>query len=114
MAFDTDWSQKVAKRQQLQAEKEYQDKNWSSGSLGGGVICGGLGDSQAGTAKELGQAWSGDPNQQTQHVCSACGYCPCCGRGGYNPPLPYYGPVWVNPYPQTTIPTIWTTSANIN
>ena len=32
----------------------------------------------------------GEPNQQTQHVCPNCGYCPCCGRK--SPAVPYYPP----------------------
>jgi hypothetical protein len=54
----------------------------------------------AGTATGgLGQAWGGTyPPLQPQHVCPACGYCPCCGRGRYVPnyPPPYW-PLYV-PY----------------
>ena len=37
--------------------------------------------------------------QQPQHVCPACGYCPCCGRGGT--PVPYYPSPYVPPYQPT-------------
>lgn len=92
-------------------ERAYQSAQQLGGeTVGGGTTWGGLGDNQAGTSNELGQAWGGDPNQQTQHVCPACGYCPCCGRSRYYPPLnppwpgyphPYIGdiPSWYTPMP---------------
>lgn len=50
---------------------------------------------QASTDTQLSRG--GEPNQQTQHVCPNCGYCPCCGRIN-NPVVPYYPP-WPE-YPQ--------------
>ena len=38
-----------------------------------------------------------------QHVCPACGYCPCCGRGtAAGPYWPYAGPIWFSPYKVTS------------
>lgn len=33
-------------------------------------------------------------------TCPRCGYCPCCGRGGYDR-------YWGRPYPWGHYPTIW-------
>ena len=63
-----------------------------------------------------GFAWGGDPNQQTtlQHVCPACGPCPCCGRRNPYYPYPTY-PVWPA-YPMTPwdIPQPWTITYCLN
>jgi hypothetical protein len=49
----------------------------------------------------------GEPS--AQHVCPACGYCPCCGRRSltvdpYVPYYPPYAPIWITP---TTGPTYY-------
>lgn len=38
-----------------------------------------------------------------QHPCPRCGYCPHCGRGGFQPwPVgPYWPWPWYTPYPYT-------------
>jgi len=40
--------------------------------------------------------------QSAEHVCPACGYCPCCGRRNltvdpYVPYYPPYTPIWIVP-----------------
>ena len=43
---------------------------------------------------------------QTEHVCPACGYCPCCGRRNPQPFYPWYPVYPVNPvYPVYPYPT---------
>jgi hypothetical protein len=51
--------------------------------------------------------------KQPQHACPACGYCPCCGRGGgYVPnyPLPYVPP-YIPSYPYYVPPYTITCAA---
>jgi len=56
------------------------------------------------TTEQTGQAWGGIQPPQPQHVCPACGHCPCCGRGGYQfQPWPGYP----NPYIGDPIPYPW-------
>jgi hypothetical protein len=72
---------------QMQAALD-QQPGWSSGSQGCGTAQGGgLGNYQVGQ----------------QHVCPACGYCPCCGRKNAVP-VPSY-PQWPGyPSPYDPIP----------
>lgn len=60
------------------------------------------------TGGQQSQAWAGDPqgNPHNQTVCSNCGHCPYCGRGGYSftPYQPGWYP-WVYPITCNSVST---------
>ena len=65
----------------------------------------------AGQTNQIGQAWGGTYTPpQPQHVCPACGYCPCCGRQTIQPhytqPIWYWNPNTAPFYSSTTTNTL--------